>query len=198
MKVFVVPCILALVSVATSDAALYADPLVFSASHLEGLSPNLNFADVLIPGPLDTVQKAAPPPRPGDIWGQAVCKGQKLLMACTHDAEIASRFVTPINSPWDGDLVEALKTWGYNDDSDARDVDAGCDFEAIQLERAFEELEIDPRPESRQGSNKCYRYVHKDGPAVQRGPDGQLPPIEQQTYMVDGKSYRESLLSIIQ
>ncbi|KAF1915787.1 hypothetical protein BDU57DRAFT_450258 [Ampelomyces quisqualis] len=111
----------------------------------------------------------------------------------TLDREDAARHVTPLDSPWDGDLVEEMKTWGYKDMTDEDDVEEHCDFLlGHYLEHAFEALGISTKPAKDGGPNKCYKMVHRDGPAVLKTPppDERLPDVEKQKYVVNGKEYR--------
>jgi hypothetical protein len=130
-------------------------------------------------------------PSADETWNRAKCKGQKLLLAMTMDRSNAARFVNPVDSPWDGDIFNALNTWGYKDDSEAGDVDGNCNFkQRHRLERAFQELGINPESFKNSGPNECYRIVHYDGPAVHRLPDGRFPARADQHYTVNNKRYR--------
>lgn len=127
-------------------------------------------------------------------WVKAACRGARLDLAMRLDREGAAKHVTPLDSQWDGDLVDAMKTWGYNDvtDSDST-VDANCDMhEGHYIEHAFEALGISPMSAGQGGPNKCYKWVHKDGPAIVKPPppNDKLPDVSNQKYIVDGKEYR--------
>lgn len=125
----------------------------------------------------------------GDLWENAVCRGQKLLLGCTLNAEQASQFVTPITSPWQGNLFQELQTWGYDDDSGI-DPDS-CNFvDDDNLYRALSALGIDPRSYREQGSNVCFSLKHQNGPAVELLPNKEMPPPEKQTYVVNNIRYR--------
>ena len=109
----------------------------------------------------------------------------------TLNEDEAAKHVTPVHSPWDGTLEEELKTWGYKDVSDARTDD--CDFENTnRMKPAFDALGIDTRDSSEGGPNHCFTVIHRDGPAVERGQFGNLPPLSSQYYTVNGRKYRVS------
>jgi hypothetical protein len=65
----------------------------------------LNLTNTLLKGP----EIAADPPSqsvagPSGPWFKARCRGSKLHRATTHNPDQAAKFVTPLNSPWDGTM----------------------------------------------------------------------------------------------
>jgi hypothetical protein len=134
-------------------------------------------------------------------WVKAACRGARLDLAMRLDREGAAKHVTPLDSQWDGDLVDAMKTWGYNDvtDSDST-VDANCDMhEGHYIEHAFQALGISPMSAGQGGPNKCYKWVHRDGQAILKPPppNDKLPDVFNQKYRVNGKEYRVRLGTVL-
>jgi hypothetical protein len=133
------------------------------------------------------------------VYHKATCKGEKLLAATTSSHDSAARYISPIDSPWTNPLQQDLATWGYRIDTDdgtaqwrAQHFDE-CEFaHNHKLKNMFDDLGIDTRSTWQDGPNRCYFVSHKDGPAVQRAPNGQLPPVNQQWYNVNGRQYRVS------
>ncbi|KAF1919171.1 hypothetical protein BDU57DRAFT_443135 [Ampelomyces quisqualis] len=67
-------------------------------------------------------------------------------------------------SPWDGDLRDALGKWGYSQEEYA---DKDCDFkEKYHFGTALEALGIDSKPADQGGSNHCFYLQHNDGPSL--------------------------------
>lgn len=90
-------------------------------------------------------------------------------MAMNLNQDQAGKHVTLLDSPWDGEMVEEMKTWGYKDDSDTDGVDRSCDMETKHgLSNSFAALGIQTDSWDNNGPNKCYRELHYDGPTVQR------------------------------
>jgi hypothetical protein len=122
------------------------------------------------------------------VWFKALCNGQKLYQAMITNVDIAAKFITPMTSQFDGDMVETSKVWGWNDDSD--DYDDECDFAdpiVYDLERAFGALKIDTRSVGGEGPNRCFYLEHQNGPTVAKLPNGQFPkPIDQKYTGPDG------------
>jgi hypothetical protein len=89
-----------------------------------------------------------PPPPPPLVfdedpdWTKAVCRGRNLLKAMVLDeAETAKYLQWPYaESPWDGDLREALGKWGYRQGEYA---DQQCDFDKVYhgIERSWNRCE---------------------------------------------------------
>ncbi|KAF9693177.1 hypothetical protein EKO04_008813 [Ascochyta lentis] len=134
-------------------------------------------------------------PRAIDVsaeWEKAWCKGSKLSQAMIKSEAEAAAYVTPVRSPWDGDLVQQFRKWGYRELENHRS--ELCDFGPDQhnLKRAFTELGIETASSVDGGPNHCFYVEHKYGPTVQRPPDGQWPEPNQQYYMVGEKRYRET------
>ncbi|KAF2125169.1 hypothetical protein P153DRAFT_300869 [Dothidotthia symphoricarpi CBS 119687] len=104
--------------------------------------------------------------------------------------ETANKYLTPLPSPWDGDLAFELRTWGYRELPSQRD--DLCDFGPGQheLQTAFAALGMDTRGVGEGGSNQCFHVEHANGRAVERGRDGRVPEVERQTYVVGGVRYR--------
>ncbi|KAH7091636.1 hypothetical protein FB567DRAFT_436058 [Paraphoma chrysanthemicola] len=126
-----------------------------------------------------------------EAWEKAVCRGGKLHMAMCSDSTKAATFLQPVNSPWDGDLINELEKWGYSDNSEfIEEDDCNFDSEDQPLGRAFDELDIDPEPSERDGPNHCFELIHADGPKVKRLPNNQMPKPVDQRYEVDGNEYR--------
>jgi hypothetical protein len=132
------------------------------------------------------------------VWFKALCSGQKLYQAMITNVDIAAKFITPVTSPFDGDMLEASKAWGWNDDSE--DYDDDCDFADVisyDLERAFGALEIDTRSVGMEGPNRCFHLDHQDGPTVIKLPDGKLPkPIDQKYTGPDGIQRRVGIQAL--
>jgi hypothetical protein len=123
-------------------------------------------------------------------WQKAWCKGAKLAMGMIKSEAQAAAYVTPVRSPWDGDLTAAFRIWGYRERPGHR-ADL-CDFGAGQhdLQRAFAELKIDTRSSLDGGPNTCYHIEHQNGPTVERDPSGQYPPVSNQWYSAGGRRLR--------
>ena len=131
------------------------------------------------------------------IYHKATCKGQKLLSATTSPHEAAAAFVNPIDSPWTNPIQQELETWGYKIESDdgtpqfRASHEDECEFEhSHKLKSMFDDLRIDTRSTYQGGPNRCYFINHKDGPAVRRDNQGDLPPVKQQWYKANDQYYR--------
>lgn len=123
-------------------------------------------------------------------WEKAWCKGSKLAQAMIKNEDQATAYIMPVRSTWDGDLVKEFRTWGYREIENHRS--ELCDFGPDQhnLKRAFTELGIETASSGDGGPNHCFYVEHKNGPTVQRPPNGQWPDPDQQYYMVGDKRYR--------
>ena len=168
MKLLFSTCLFALLSVATSSA-IPARYVTRSSNHLK--------------------------PRAVDLpaeWEKAWCKGGKFSQAMIKNEDQAAAYVTPVRSPWDGDLVQQFRIWGYREIENYRS--ELCDFGPSQhnLKRAFTELGIETASSVDGGPNHCFYVEHKYGPTVQRPPNGQWPDPNQQYYKVGDKRYRVS------
>lgn len=123
-----------------------------------------------------------------DPFYAAVCRGLRLSWAMQLPSEPASQFLTPIDSPYDGDLRDDLHHWGYTEIPVQGHL---CDFDITHhLEVAFRELGVDPRSEKRGGPNRCFHVEHQyvDHPL----------PAREQYYWVDDKRYRVSISSLVE
>lgn len=124
-------------------------------------------------------------------WEKAWCRGSKLSFAMIKNEQQAAAYVTPVRSPWDGDLVRDFRTWGYREIKDHRS--ELCDFGPDQhdLKRAFGELGIGTASSIDGGPNHCYYVEHQYGSAVERPPN-RWPDPDDQYYIVGEKRYRVS------
>lgn len=150
-----------------------------------------------IPGSLCTTTRLDP--RAVDIkaeWEKAWCKGAKLAMGIIKPEAQAQSFVTPVRSPWDGDLRADFAKWGYREIPGKRD--DLCDFGPDQhnIARAFEDLGIDTTPAACGGPNQCFHIEHKYGPTVDMDPSGQWPAPKDQWYRADGRKLRVRIRSL--
>jgi hypothetical protein len=141
---------------------------------------------------------AAPPSDedPEDaVWRKAHCRGSALLKALTLDEEESSQMLQwpYTQSPWDGDLKDALRTWGYLDEPTTHEQnDHHCDFDnSHHSKRAFEALGLDWRSADQGGPNHCFYVQHANGPAVILDEETHLmPEPRDQRYEVDGTLYK--------
>ncbi|KAH7079666.1 hypothetical protein FB567DRAFT_501906 [Paraphoma chrysanthemicola] len=103
----------------------------------------------------------------------------------TFPAPQAASFVTPLDSPWDGDLRAEMAKWGYMEHSRHQ----LCDFDLFwHMGGIFTFYGMDARPVFRGGPNKCFD-VHHGNPFLKDDQGRQVPVIDQ-TYTVDKKVYR--------
>lgn len=199
----------------TTFLALLADCVAHPAIHpqLKGARRGLEHAEltVSIPdfGKFGPVLGPFTSPSQVDVntvWPRSVCKGQKLLLGTTLAREDAAAHVRPIDSPWNGNLIHELGTWGFKDrsneylegDSDNESVDGNevpidiCNFDNYpDLKRAFDDLGVDTRSAWEQEPNRCFYYEHQDSWTVEREPGtSKLPKSVNQYYIVGGKRYR--------
>ncbi|KAF1849711.1 uncharacterized protein K460DRAFT_257900, partial [Cucurbitaria berberidis CBS 394.84] len=132
-------------------------------------------------------------------WEKAVESGRTLYSAMKSKDSVARWFFKnypdfseTVQSPFDGDLREKLKEWGYNDNEElSKKLDKECDFEAYhKIKRAFDELSLGTKAKADGGPNQCFQVNHQDGPNVKRKENGELPDAEFQYYDVCGKTYR--------
>lgn len=127
------------------------------------------------------------------IWDDAVCRGENLYKAMLLDADEAAALLQwpYVESRWDGDLRAELAPWGYSENDEEGLLDGQCDLDRAQyIGTALRDLQVDTRSAGQRGSNRCYKIVHRDGPAVLRDRDGSLPSVRSQYYDVDGVTYR--------
>ena len=131
-------------------------------------------------------------PHPEDLptqaqWWKALCKGEKLNGAMRWSAPRANKFLDPLDSPWDGTLVQELATWGYTEMSDDATNDM-CDFDRLwDMKTVFQALGMDPRSTGRGGPNQCFQVLH--------GVYDSVTPILLQEYTVNGKQYEVNVES---
>ncbi|OAL46996.1 hypothetical protein IQ07DRAFT_479568, partial [Pyrenochaeta sp. DS3sAY3a] len=125
------------------------------------------------------------------LWEAAKCKGNNLYHGMAFNEDQAVAYINPIVSPWDGPMTTEMTTWGYADDTESPMRRLDCDFASYhRMRRAFEALGADPRVSGYGGPNKCFTILHYNSPAVERGPDGQMPARDFQYYNVNGRRYR--------
>jgi len=134
------------------------------------------------------------------IWCKAKGRGIKLTKAMMmNEQDAAALFEWPYTqSPWDGDLREELKKWGYKDDFEKDpEINKQCDFDKThEMADAFRDLGVDSRSALEGGPNHCFYVEHMDGPTVLRDEDGELPFHEDQYYPVDNKKLQVGPLTI--
>lgn len=146
-------------------------------------------------GPALGVTGDPSPPDPDQVWHKAYCRGAALLKAMSleeHDSSVMLEWPYT-ESPWDGDLEAELRTWGYLDDDDHHaESDESCNFAGpdYEMQKAFDALGFDPRSADMGGPNHCFNLRHGFGPAVILDKDGKMPPLAEQRYEVDAKTYR--------
>lgn len=104
----------------------------------------------------------------------------------------STRSIAPGPTP----IQQELETWGYKIETDNGTAEwraiheDECEFEhSHKLKSMFDDLGIDTRSTYQNGPNRCYFVNHKDGPAVRRNNQGDLPPVNQQRYNANGKYY---------
>jgi hypothetical protein len=126
------------------------------------------------------------------VYFRAMCAGQKLFQAMITDVDKSGRYITLLTSPFDGNLVDELKAWGYADWGDM--LSSECNFEEHGIREALTALGIDKRSTDQDGPNQCFHVRHENGPAVLPGPDGRTPAdaISQYYTGPDKKLYRAS------
>lgn len=185
---------IALFAVVASDVA----PGLTTLNH--DISPYLHVPRDLLTGPegagdLSTGATNPPPaiPNPATVYGRAWCKGSRLMLSMTLPAVTAQNHISPIYSPWTGALYNEMAAWGYNDETVYPGGDNSCDLEHLGLKRVCEHLRISTKTRANGGPNKCYKIVHKDGPAVIRlPPNNRLPEPQSQYYKNGARLYRVS------
>ncbi|EUC47215.1 hypothetical protein COCMIDRAFT_24834 [Bipolaris oryzae ATCC 44560] len=133
-----------------------------------------------------------------DPWTLSVARGAKLLQGMrSNDADAASLYglATTAESPFNGNLIDKLREWGYNDNNDAlaKQADPECNFDSRDghmLKKAFTDLGIGISSKGKGGPNQCFAIEHTNGPAVKLGDNGKMPEKADQRYEVCGKEYR--------
>lgn len=133
-----------------------------------------------------------------DPWTLSVARDAKLLQGMrSSDADAASLYglETTAESPFDGNLIEGLREWGYNDNNDAlaKQADSECNFDSRNghmLKKTFTDLGIGTNSKGKGGPNQCFAIEHANGPAVKLGDNGKMSEKADQRYEVCGKQYR--------
>ncbi|KAH7410129.1 hypothetical protein DE146DRAFT_751841 [Phaeosphaeria sp. MPI-PUGE-AT-0046c] len=129
-------------------------------------------------------------PDPSTVYGQAWCKGSRLMLATTQDAAGAATHVSPINSPWTGPLDAEMQLWGYKDETVSPNGDNSCDFEELGMGRVCASLGVSTKTRANGGPHKCYKIVHRDGSAViTQAPNYMLPEVSRQVYKVTNAKF---------
>ena len=123
------------------------------------------------------------------LMHSSVCRGGKLQIACTQNADKAANYIAPVYSLWDGSMYTEFTKWGYKDDNANPARAAQCDFSSNShdVQSFFNALKMYSRSSAAGGPNICYTIIHFDGPTVKLGPDGQMPARYNQRYDADGK-----------
>lgn len=177
---------------------------------------NIGLGGELIGDAHDDVNGSIPPSTPelaapvaDSNWDKALASGSKLHVTLPLSDKLASWYwktdphhndpnVQTVQSPYDGDMKELFRHWGYKEPSEEKqliNIDKDCDFEGShKLKRAFDDLGIGTKSKLQGGPNVCLQIDHADGPAVLRDEDGELPAMQDQKYIdtTCGKEYRVS------
>lgn len=134
-----------------------------------------------------------------DLWPAAVNRGTKLMTGMkSDDATAAALYGFPTDtaeSPFDGLLVEDLRTWGYNDNTPAMQAlhDKECNMASAaghMLSKTFADLGMGTASKHTGGPNECFQIEHFSGPAMIKNNDGTLPDKRDQHFSVCGITYR--------
>ena len=188
--------------VITTSVAASLPPV--PASVARGDDDNLTYLEAT---PARWSELAARGPAGDAAWDKAVVSGGHLWAGMRSDDRMASFFfrtdphvpdplIQSVQSPYDGDLKDEIKKWGYNENDDVNaKIDKECDFEAYHhLKRAFDDLGIKTASKANSGPNQCFEINHYDGPNVIRDEEGKLPGMADQKYKDEscGKEYRVS------
>jgi hypothetical protein len=184
MKLFIVLCLLSFLSLVAGRVAP-----VQPRQDLVGLTNSTSKLALASGAGIVTVAAS-----PDAIWEKARCQGAALLQAMIlKEAESKTLLQWPYTqSPWDGDLKDSLRKWGYLDDEDTHaQNDVFCDF-SYRCPTAFAAMGIDTQSAGKGGPNHCFKLEHRDSPAVHLDKDGNMPLPSEQWYSVDGKIYRVS------
>lgn len=116
------------------------------------------------------------------FWTKHVCRGEKLTQAAIHHKSTAVDFVTGIDSQFDGTMEIDLKTWGY---TDYKGKSMYCELDNIAA--TLNSIGVDAKfkkGSNSQGQNECFHVEHRQ--------KSEAKPVEDQTYEVEGKTYRVS------
>ena len=115
------------------------------------------------------------------FWQKYVCRGEKLTQACMRNKDTAINFVTAIDSGWDGTMETELKLWGY---TDYNGKSMYCELDNIADSLNLIGVDAKFRKRNNNGQNECFNIGHTR--------QGDSTPIKDQTYQVEGKTYRVS------
>jgi hypothetical protein len=166
----------------TSLLKVIETPLVYIDAELGADSPPIASVTLVLPAVAAEPIPSSTPISPQTEWQKYVCRGEKLTQASKLDREKAAQFATPIDSEWDGTLEAELKLWGY-------ELYIGfCDFSNIADQ--LRALNIDSRFKPKGGQNECFSVRHSNIEATNE--EGEEMPVMDQTYTVNGKTYRVS------
>jgi hypothetical protein len=133
----------------------------------------------------------------GNLWAGMHSDDRKASFLFRTDPYAHDPTLQSVASPYDGDMVELFKKWGYNEDkADNAKIDKECDFDEYhKIKRAFDELGIKTQSKANGGPNQCFQIDHENGPNVIRDKDGNLPPRKEQRY-IDASCGKEYAVSV--
>lgn len=158
-------------------------------------------AETMEGAPSDSIDLVSTAAGDEDPWTLSVARGTKLLTGMKgSDTEAATLYNLPstAESPFDGDLVETLRTWGYNDNTPTMQstIDKECNMASPSghlLSKTLHDFGLQTQSHLKGGPNQCFWITHHSGPAVIIDPDeGEMPPKKEQYYKIPGceKAYR--------
>jgi hypothetical protein len=132
-----------------------------------------------------------------ELWAKAIARGTKLMIAMKFSDKDAAALYTmgeSAESPFEGDLYDKLREWGYNDNDEKlqKDADLECRMDSSdghRLGKAFADLGVSTKSKGQGGDNVCFQINHYNGPAMKRDHEGNLPEKKNQKYEVCGKEY---------
>lgn len=96
------PSLTAFITLSTDSVPYFDLKLAFNGS--------LDSAGAFFPGFSDRSLAAPPDLNPAAEWTKAQCRGERLYMATILDHDGASKHVKPLDSKWNGGLMEGMKT----------------------------------------------------------------------------------------
>ncbi|KAF1956344.1 hypothetical protein CC80DRAFT_362839, partial [Byssothecium circinans] len=128
-----------------------------------------------------------------ELWDKASCKGGRLVAAMLGTDEDAGKLIDDKRTPpsaashWQGDLKSELAKWGWTDfPTNNLDDELRGDFDGFwHVESVTHALRLNGKPGK---DNVVYHVEHWD--PHKKDFKGNEIPMEQQTYEVDGKTYR--------
>jgi hypothetical protein len=47
-------------------------------------------------------------------WNNCLCRDRKLFLAITRDSTQGTRYINPLTTPWQGDLVQEMEDWTWD------------------------------------------------------------------------------------